>query len=500
MLIRRTTVLKERLLYNAILLFAICLHGLPAHAELPVVAVIDIAHEGCLSNRQRRSLSAAIRAKVARSATACKVLSSKRMSALKRRYRRDMASCDDNCDVALGELIGADYVVSGHVEESSVGYIGKLELRSTGNGDLVSKRERESTGFGQLKRHLLAAVPDLVAPLGRVVLQATDDEGPTEGPTEDPEALIAVVKEDEKPTIVELPPDRWDIAIEKPPLFETQTGEFAGIGLSVEINTGYSFILSRSSNINRAYTPLYHLGIAVAYQLFPFFQLALVGDFEHLRGETIATEEFVQREYNSFKDEYTPQTEIVSTFNNYWMIGVRPTFRFNVLIKFVELLLGVGPGFLYSSTSGMWNKHADVSIPDPTATNRQLTFTQDAGYTFTQTSYGFYTVFEGAVVFRVLEQRLGIGALVLFTVPSMASKGQKPKTKVAWDSQGEFEEDSQSDPDDEFIDDTTDRPIEDANSNPRLFLTDKNDFQNTVIRNLGSIYLLTVGLKIDFRF
>ncbi len=441
--------------------------------DAPVVAVTELASGDGVDSAETHRLTRKVRYRVVKEVRHCRIIGSKKMRALGRKHRGEMRECADDCAVEFGRLANADYVIGGQIDRSEQGFTATIELFSTTSSERLSLKERERPNLTELEEALVAAVPGLVEPLKRVVLQATDDEGPTEGPAEDPEAVIAAVSSDEQ-----IPGDNettatngmWAEASQEPPLLNP-VGDF--IGLGVGLNAGYSFIITKASDLDRAYTPLYHLGLELSYQLFPFFQIALVGDFEHLRGEHFDSKEFVKTKCGAL-----PNSTITSALGMYWKLGLRPTARLNLEIEHFEIALGVGVGIQYSSTTGAWTRIATDYIDDPATIeiNDYIEAVQTAFYRFEQYFWGIYSVFELAALYRFSENRFGVGAVAMYSLPMIGVNGSRPKVEVVADTGHE--------PGAEYT----------------LFWSYPDDYRNTFVRQLNSLRLLSVGLTADVHF
>ncbi|MCP4677388.1 MAG: hypothetical protein GY854_18115 [Deltaproteobacteria bacterium] len=441
--------------------------------QAPVVAVIEFVPGAGVYSSDAHRLTRKTRSIVAREAKSCRVIGSRKMRKLNRRHRSAISACTTDCAAEHGRIIGADYVIIGNIEETDSGIEATLELYSVETGSLVSSKKRERPNMDELQNAIVAAVPELVTPLTNIVLQATDDEGPTKGPAENPEAVVSAPASHEDPLAENNNSEElWPEAREKPPLLEDEMAELIGLGIG--INGGYSFLFARGADMDKALTPLYHLGLELNYQLFPLFQIALVGDFEHMRGNAFKSEEYVHG-----VGDVVPYTTLYSSLDMYWMLGIRPTFRLDIHIKFFELMLGVGGGAQYTSTSGRWMRTATAMVDDndPEATEqKQIEVTQTAYYKFKHSNWGLYLVFECAAVFRFLEQRLGVGLLALYTLPFIGMNGTKPEVEV--------------------IGDTGHMP----GSEHAIFWSYPDDFRNTYVRHLNAISLLTIGLTVDVKF
>ena len=457
----------------------------------PTVVVMDIRVTSDNPKVQQKivELTAKVRDQISAQTTSANVISTKKMRTLSRRHRKQMSACYDDCGVEFGLLVGADFVITGHLEPSSSEVLAVLEIHDTRTRNVVDTKRVRGTNYFELERALLSAVRRIVRTLNNVVMQATDDEVISDNESQEqveegengrgvattagvsPEAEYLPPEEEEEEE-EELTPmgERWLKAQEAPSLIETDDESHLW-GLGIGINAGYSLNVSRNRRIKDLYTPLFHLGFEAYYQLHPLIQIAIVGDLDFLKGQTYADDGF-----DYIND---PDLEVLSEINTYYFkrcntFGVRPTVRLTVPVSMFEAFLGIGMGVNYVATSGIWTKQRS---------GRQ--YYQDKGvtpddvseyvpYYFTFSEFNFYAAVDFGLVARIMDERLGVGALVQFKMPSMWRSGTKAKA----------------------IPDTENMQTKD----PPFTTPSERDTIHSPIRHVDSINLLTFGLMADWRF
>jgi hypothetical protein len=458
-----------------------------ARGKRPVVFVDEIVAGAGVSEKESSYLSSQIRSTTSKEAKNCNVLGARRTRSIKAKNRSEINSCSQSCEVAMGRLAEADFIITGLVQKTESGASLELKLFSVKSETLVSSKTRERYNMTEISEALPSMVSDLIAPLKSIVVQATDNEGPTEGPMKDPESVISA---SESPEDVELreeepAPKQWEERKkkEKPSVFDEQSFGF----ISAAIYAGYPFIIERARQIGEAYTPLFHIGVEVAYQLFPFFQAALVGEFEQFKGHAFHSSEFARPEGDATFD-----TSIWADISNSWMLGFRPTFRFDIQLSNVELRIGVGIGFQHFVTSGVWYRMAKDYIPTPDTDlidEETITVRQDVTYSFEQSTNSFYSAFDFALYYRFADRRYGVGVFACFIVPVMNIDDPNPSVRIEEDTGTYVDEDY------EDLLDEDDYPESLFENEP-----DEGDYRNTVIRHLKSMYMITAGLTLDVRF
>lgn len=478
---------KFKELPNAVffcVVFFLCADVL-AEERKPVLLVDEVVAGSGVGEKDASQLSGRIRVISSKEARNCKVLSTKRTRSIKSRNSGAINACSQSCEVELGRLAEADFVITGFVQATESGASMELKLFSVKSETMISSKSRERYNLVEINDALPSAVSDLISPLKSIVIQATDNEGPTEGPMKNPESVISA---SESPEDIELPkeeppPKQWEERKkkEKPSLFDEQESGF----LSGALFAGYPFIINRASNIDKAYRSLYHVGLEVGYKVFPFFQIALVGEFQQFMGRGFYSDEFERPD-----DDATFRTEIFSNISNTWILGFRPTFRFDIIISDIELRAGVGMGFEHFSTSGEWYKMVHDWVPTPDTNivdDPTIEVRQDVIYSFTQSTSSFYSAFDLAFYYRFQDARYGVGLVASFIVPMMNINDPNPKVRIESDSEAYVDEDI------EDLLDEDDYPEE-------LFDPDEEDYRNTVMRHLKAMYLITAGLTLDMRF
>ena len=173
-----------------------------------------------------------------------------------------------------------------------------------------------------------------------------------------------------------------------------------------------------------------------------------------------------------------------------WILGVRPTFRFNIQLERVEFQTGIGFGVQHFATSGEWTKKATDFEGEPSGApgdEDTIRYHQSVLYSFEQSSLGLYSVMDMAGYYRFIDDRFGAGVFMSVTVPLMNINGSNPSVKIEEDT-GVYLEEQHVNlvPEDEIP--------------ASLFEAEKGDYRNTVVRHLSSMYLFTLGLTLDMRF
>jgi hypothetical protein len=258
--------------------------------------------------------------------------------------------------------------------------------------------------------------------------------------------------------------DVWAVARREPPLLQEESSGFIATGLSV----GYSWLFGRGTEVDSSYNPVIHLGLEGSYQLFRLLELALVADFDYLAGGASAGYELMPPVSG---DDYVRQ-EVGAMLDNYVALGLRPTLRFNVHFSMFEWAAGAGLGWHWFRTSGRWRTKVAENDPANTGTtgtpppiNMQPQWSGGADetvYSFEESDHGLYGVFDTTLMARLLDNRVGAGLLLQFTLPIHG--GIVPEV-------------------------TVERGI-----------GQENDYADSFVRHLGSLSLLTLGLAADYRF
>jgi hypothetical protein len=251
----------------------------------------------------------------------------------------------------------------------------------------------------------------------------------------------------------------WDVARKEPALFE---GEKEG-AFAAAVFGGYSLMFGRGADVERAFDPIVHVGAEVNYQLFPLFKIALVADFEYMTGRNLESTEYVPPPDDPLKP--LPR-DIGAMIDDYYGFGIRPTFRFNIHLSLVEAFAGFGLGWHYVSTSGKWRAKfakddpANVSATSPSE-QPQWGGNDEAYYSFDLSDSGMYAAMELGALARFWQERIGLGLMVLYTVP--------------------------------MHDDAPDVKVEGG-------LGQKYDYSETLVRHLGSMTFVTFCLVAEARF
>jgi hypothetical protein len=305
----------------------------------------------------------------------------------------------------------------------------------------------------------------------KAVPQAKDSESASLG--QDVKITQEVVVDDEGKV------DVWEVARREPPLFPDEEEGFFFAGLHV----GYSKLFGRGSDVAKAFQPVIHIAAEGAYQLFPLFQLALVADFEYMKGRSVVSEELKPYRWVDIQTGSERwRRDVGATLDDYFGFGLRPTFRFNIhFLSMFEYMAGVGIGYHYFQTSGQWRtkiKSEDANYNNPALPPEdQIMWSggnDEAIYEFEAKDHGLYSVFETAIKVRWLDGVLGTGLLLKYSVPMHGDFVPDVKVK-------------------EGFCETTCSPVVDPPAQ-------ENDYGDTFIRHLSAMSLLTFGLIADFQF
>jgi hypothetical protein len=276
--------------------------------------------------------------------------------------------------------------------------------------------------------------------------------------------------------------DVWEIARREPTLFASQRRNYLSAGVYV----GYPLMFGRGETIGKAYQPVIHVGAEVAYQALRLFQVALVFDFDYMRGLSAYDEEL--RPSSTYPDTTylggaeRPAREVGAILDDYYGFGLRPSFRLTLQFLDDHLLtfLGAGLGWHHFKASGRWRTKLPVEDPaNETAVDTdsaQWSGTDYAIYEFEEYDNGLYSVFELALMYRWLDARLGTGVVMQYTVPIHG--GIEPDVTVQQDY---------------GVTDDLGNPLEGYQAN-------ENDYGDSFIRHLSSLSFLTFNLFVDFRF
>jgi hypothetical protein len=333
-----------KLLYNSLILLVTLLITTTAFGgrkarekepekKLPIVAVANLKVESTNESVQKKiaELTDKVRDAVASSTTTCKVINTKDMKKLMKKHGKAMSTCYDDCDVELGLLIGADFVIGGRLAPTADSVVTTLEIRDTRTRNVVSSKKIEGNNYFVLESSLLSAIRRFVKPLNNVVYQATDNEvladkspPPTPAPSGEGDVFGAAPAGDTgqvaagqtgqptpaggttqgapatqgseylaqpTKTAPSLPPTplglKWQAAKEEPPLLKeedlgfnkAQMGVF-GVGLTV----GYPLNVSRAKSLRDLYVPIFHLGVELLARIHHLLDVGIIVDIDYLAG------------------------------------------------------------------------------------------------------------------------------------------------------------------------------------------------------------------------
>lgn len=320
----------------------------------------------------------------------------------------------------------------------------------------------------------VAPVPYYGAP--RTVIQARDGEAEEveqQKVAEEqaaPAPGVTTAQNGEPDRLLEL----WAEARRQPPLFESRTKRFFSVG----VRGGYPFIVARGAGLKSAYDPIVHVSAEAAYQLLSFVQIAIVGDFQWLHGDSAASKEYATWTQTTpvYEDGSSRAARDVGiVLDNRTDVGVRPTLRFNGAWRSVQASLGLGLGWHYMRASGAWR--TKVGQGDRNGTNEIV---QDAiwsgddfaVYSFEERDHGAYAAFELAIMYRLLEERLGVGVMMQYSL--LMHGAAQPDVRV----------------------------VEDYGLGDELdgYAAEPDDYEETLVRHLNDLSFLSLGVAADYRF
>ena len=268
----------------------------------------------------------------------------------------------------------------------------------------------------------------------------------------------------------------WDVARAEPKLFpEKEKGYFAVAGA-----ISYPSIKERGASLESAYAPVIDVSAEIRYQVLRMMHVALVADFQALKGQSVATTEIIARdEYTDDSNFIRENRDIGAFMNSFIGIGVRPTVRLDFEWRRFQLITGVGMGWHLMHTSGKWRaKLAAEDRANDDFYQANWNGDDEAMYEFDLTDSGLYAVFEAAILYRLMEERLGVGILIKYN--TLLHGALEPDVTV-----------------------TQDYGIESSTVYPESwegYTARENDYGDTFIRHLGAMSLLSVGLMADWRF
>lgn len=318
----------------------------------------------------------------------------------------------------------------------------------------------------------VAPVPYYGAP--RTVMQARDEEGQEVEKQKAVEAQAAPQAVSAAPREGDRALDLWESARTEPRLFGSRVDGFFSAGLSV----GYPFVVARGSGLGSAYDPIIHISAEAAYQPLSFLQIAIVGDFDRLRGGSAATREYATwSQTNPVYEDGSPRAPryVGVVLDDHTDLGLRPTVRFGGTWRSVQASLGMGLGWHYMKTSGYWR--TKVGEDDRNGMNELVeaaawTGDDSAVYSFEQRDHGAYAAFEVGVMYRLFGEKLGVGVALLYSLLMHGSA--EPEVDV---TQGYG-----------LADD-----LDGYEAEP-------DDYEETLVRHLGDMNFLSIGVAADYRF
>jgi hypothetical protein len=271
--------------------------------------------------------------------------------------------------------------------------------------------------------------------------------------------------------------DLWAVARREPPLLEESPTRFLAVGLRV----GYPFMVARGSGLKQGYKPIIHTSIEASYQLFQFLQIALVADIQALHGASTEEKEYLPKDVQYEDGTTRPLRDIGSLLDDYLGVGVRPTVRLGAEWRSFQASLGLGFGWHFLHASGRWRAKLDATDranTDSLYGDAAWNGNDYAVYSFKENDNGAYSVFELALMYRVLDDHLGAGVMLEYSIllhgqtnPAITIEKQyglnDPLNNVAgWAG----------------------------------YTAEKNDYEETLVRHLGSMNFLTLGAVADYRF
>ena len=272
--------------------------------------------------------------------------------------------------------------------------------------------------------------------------------------------------------------DLWAVARREPPLLEEAPSRFFAVGVRV----GYPFLVARGSGLAQGYNPIIHTSVEGAYQLLRFLQIAVVVDFQALRGRSAEEEEYLPERDVVYEDgKSRPLRDIGALLDDYFGVGVRPTVRLNGEWRSFEASFGLGFGWHFFQTSGRWRAKLD---PNDRANTDEMyggaawKGTDYAIYSFKETDNGAYTAIELALMYRLLDGHLGAGLMLEYSI--LLHGRTTPDVKV--ESPYGLEE-----------------PLNNL-AGWEGYTALANDYEETLVRHLGAMNFLTIGAVADYRF
>lgn len=285
------------------------------------------------------------------------------------------------------------------------------------------------------------------------------------------------IEEQEAEQVAEKEMDLWAVARRERPLLEAAPSGFLAVGVRV----GYPFLVARGSGLEQGYQPIIHASVEGAYQALRFLQIALVVDFQALRGDSAVGKEYLPLDVQYEDGETRPLRDIGSLLDDFYGVGVRPTVRLGGEWRSFQASMGLGFGWHLMHASGRWRTKLDASdraTADSLYGDASWNGTDYAVYSFEESDNGAYTVFELALGYRFFDGRLGAGVMFEYSVLLHG----------------------RTDPDV-----TIESPygLEDPLNNPAGWLgytAETDDYEETLVRHLGAMNFLTIGAVADYRF
>ena len=520
--------------------------------KVPVVAVVNLKVDSANEKVQKKiaELTDKVRDAVAAGTKNCKVITTKQMRSLNKRYAKKMASCYDDCDVEFGLLVHADFVIGGRLAPTAGSVITTIQIRDTRTRNVVASKKIEGNNYFDLEAALLAAMKRFVKPLNHVVYQAVDDEVLKDQPAEtqaagpaDPFATngaqaggaAAANGESDylapsRQPVRQAPPTplalRWEAHKDEPHFlksddlgFQKNKGGIFGVGVTI----GYPFNVARAKELQNLYTPIFHVGLQLLARVTHILEIAVIVDFDYMSGKStnnrrygspglancVDPDDFDQQNARQCFDDaagakfdYDYDNPANNFFRSnyysagsYFSLGVRPTIRLVLPINTVEAMIGAGIGINYVNTTGYWETHAAGNQFLRSSSAETVPVFENLAYDISMSGISFYGAFEAAVVFRLLGKRLGIGPYVEYKLPAMRKKGVDAKVTITnLNPNGE----------DSRLPDGSYSAFGPANDDPTTPVNEreikKRDIIESPFGHTEMMNLLTIGLTADWRF
>ncbi len=504
--------------------------------KLPVVAVANLKVDSTNEKVQRKiaELTDKVRDEVADSTTSCKVIDTRQMRHLKAKHQKTMASCYDDCDVEFGLLIGADFVIGGHLTPSAQSVITTLEIKDTRTRNVVSTRRIEGNNYFELENSLLSVIKRFVKPLNNIVYQAVDDEmikdkdrvgqNNTTSPSYDPFSASSTTASssaaDANPDSDYLAPlpqvtvkepseleKKWMAAKEAPPLLKEQDLGFnqKSIGVfGLGIKIGYPLNVSKAKHLSELYKPIFNAGLELSARFHHLFEIAIAADFAYFTGkwttdrrygspnlsDCISPDDYDELDLRNcsesgltyFEHDFDRPAENFYRNNTYQVgslvtVGIRPMLRLVIPMGNTEMIWGAGLGMNYMKTSGYW--HTDAAgnaFTNPNDTFDAVGVSETVVYNVSISRMVFSGFFEWSLLFRLMDKKLGIGPTIEYKLPSTKKDGIKAKVDVQPEK------------------------MPTANDIEVFGYPVAEDIKESPFGHASMLNTLTLGLKVDWRF